>query len=460
MATDVIMPQMGESIAEGTITKWMKKVGDTVKRDEPIFEISTDKVDAEIPSPVAGTLLEIKVQEGQTVAINTIVGRIGEASEAGLSPAPAAPAPAKPAAPAPAAPPSVRPVPAPATPPPAFAEATAGRVAAVAKTGAVESLEERIRTRSSPLVRKIAAEHALDIREIDGTGIHNRVTKNDILSFIENRKAAVPASAKAGLPSEASAKAGPFAAPALEPHRPALSITGRDEVVPMTRIRKITAENMTLSKRTSAHVTTVFQVDYSNIARLREQHKDAFLAANGVKLTYLPFIFRACVQALKEHRRVNASIDGDNIVYHKDVHLGMAVALDWGLIVPVIKNADEKSIVGLARAAQDLAERARAKRLKPEEIQGGTFTVTNPGVFGSLFGTPIIPQPQVAVLGVGMIEKRPVVVVDEHGNDALGIRTCGYLALSFDHRLIDGADADKFMASVKTTLEKGEFDLG
>jgi pyruvate dehydrogenase E2 component (dihydrolipoamide acetyltransferase) len=446
MATDVIMPQMGESIAEGTITKWMKKVGDTVKRDEPIFEISTDKVDAEIPSPVAGTLLEIKVQEGQTVAINTIVGRIGEASEAALpaedtaKAGPAAPAPAKPTAPAPAAPPSVRPALAPSTP----------LLAAVAKTGAVESLEERIRTRSSPLVRKIAAEHALDIREIDGTGIHNRVTKNDILSFIENRKAAVPASAKAG----------PFAAPALEPRRPALSITGRDEVVPMTRIRKITAENMTLSKRTSAHVTTVFQVDYSNIARLRERHKDAFLAANGVKLTYLPFIFRACVQALKEHRQVNASIDGDNIVYHKDVHLGLAVALDWGLIVPVIKNADEKSIVGLARAAQDLAERARAKRLKPEEIQGGTFTVTNPGVFGSLFGTPIIPQPQVAILGVGMIEKRPVVVVDEHGNDALGIRTCGYLALSFDHRLIDGADADKFMASMKTTLEKGEFDLG
>jgi 2-oxoglutarate dehydrogenase E2 component (dihydrolipoamide succinyltransferase) len=228
----------------------------------------------------------------------------------------------------------------------------------------------------------------------------------------------------------------------------------------MTRIRRITAENMTLSKRTSAHVATVFQVDYSALTRLRAEHKDAFLQKNGVKLTYLPFIFRACVQALKEFPQVNASIDGENIVYHKDVHLGMAVALDWGLIVPVIKNADEKSILGLARAAQDLAERARAKKLKPEEIHGGTFTITNPGVFGSLFGTPIIPQPQVAILGVGAIEKRPVVVTDEGGNDALGIRTVGYLALSFDHRLIDGADADKFMAKVKGTLEKGEFDLG
>jgi 2-oxoglutarate dehydrogenase E2 component (dihydrolipoamide succinyltransferase) len=228
----------------------------------------------------------------------------------------------------------------------------------------------------------------------------------------------------------------------------------------MTKIRRITAENMTLSKRTSAHVTTVFQVDYTVIARVREQHKDAFLQKNGVKLTYLPFILRSCVQALKEFPQVNASIDGDNIVYHKDVHLGLAVALDWGLIVPVVRNADEKSILGLARAAQDLAERARTKRLKPEEIQGGTFTVTNPGVFGSLFGTPIIPQPQVAILGVGAIEKRPVVVADERGNDALGIHTVGYLALSFDHRLIDGADADRFLSQVKKTLEKGEFDLG
>jgi 2-oxoglutarate dehydrogenase E2 component (dihydrolipoamide succinyltransferase) len=255
------------------------------------------------------------------------------------------------------------------------------------------------------------------------------------------------------------AEPAPVMAPAPAP-RPAISVTDRDEVVAMTKIRRITAENMILSKRTSAHVATVFQVDYTNIAKIRAKHKDAFLQKNGVKLTYLPFIFRATIQSLRRFPQLNASIDGENIVYHKDVHLGMAVALDWGLIVPVIRNADEKSILGLARASQDLAERARTKRLKPEEIQGGTFTVTNPGVYGSLFGTPIIPQPQVAILGVGTIEKRPVVVTDEQGQDALGIRTVGYLALSFDHRLIDGADADKFMASLKTTLESGEFDLG
>jgi 2-oxoglutarate dehydrogenase E2 component (dihydrolipoamide succinyltransferase) len=303
------------------------------------------------------------------------------------------------------------------------------------------------------------------------------VTKNDILSYIENRPAAAtgaPAAASAAAapaatparsaasPAAASAPASPGRAePAAGGPRPApISVSDRDEVVAMTKIRRITAENMILSKRTSAHVTTVFQIDYSAIARLREKNKDAFFEKNGVKLTFLPFIFRACVQALKEFPQVNASIDGENIVYHKDIHLGMAVALDWGLIVPVIRNADEKSILGLARATQDLAERARGKKLKPEEIQGGTFTVTNPGVFGSLFGTPIIPQPQVAILGVGTIEKRPVVIHDENGNDALGIRTMGYLALSFDHRLIDGSDADRFMATVKKNLEKGEFDLG
>ena len=485
MATDVIMPQMGESIAEGTITKWLKKVGESVKRDEPIFEISTDKVDAEIPSPVAGTLLEIKVPEGQTVAINTVVARIGETGEQpAAAPAEMAPPPPKPAAPAPPPPPQPPPAekpaearppepkPAPAPPPTAAAPAPTPAPAAPAPAPAregggarIESIEERIRRRSSPLVRKIASEHSVDITELEGTGIHNRVTKNDILSYIENRKvAAAPsrggAAAAESLEAGRAEAAAPLAAPTPAPPRPAIPITDRDEVVPMTRIRRITAENMTLSKRTSAHVATVFQVDYTAIARLRERNKEAFLQKNGVKLTYLPFIFRACVQALKEFPQVNASIDGENIVYHKDVHLGMAVALDWGLIVPVIKNADEKSILGLARAAQDLAERARTKRLKPEEIQGGTFSVTNPGVFGSLFGTPIIPQPQVAILGVGAIEKRPVVVTDEKGSDALGIRTVGYLALSFDHRLIDGADADRFMASVKTTLEKGEFDLG
>jgi len=497
MATEVIMPQMGESIAEGTITKWLKKPGDAVKRDEPIFEISTDKVDAEIPSPVAGTLLEIKVPEGQTVAINTVVATIGEAGEqpaaapAASAPPPAAPAAPKPAAPEPAsrpAPEAAKPAPAPPAPsapssasekPPAPAPSSAAPSAPRPPArsedggegtsgGSVESIEERIRQRSSPLVRKIAQEHGVDIGEIDGTGIHNRVTKNDILSYIENRPAAAASAARpAASAPAAAAAAAPAAAPVTGRAEPAaaprpvpISVTDRDEVVPMTKIRRITAENMILSKRTSAHVTTVFSIDYSAIARLREKNKDAFFEKNGVKLTYLPFIFRACVQSLKEFRQVNASIDGENVVYHKDIHLGMAVALDWGLIVPVIKNADEKSILGLARATQDLAERARSKRLKPEEVQGGTFTVTNPGVFGSLFGTPIIPQPQVAILGVGTIEKRPTVVTDENGNDALGIRTMGYLALSFDHRLIDGADADRFMAAVKKTLEKGEFDLG
>jgi pyruvate dehydrogenase E2 component (dihydrolipoamide acetyltransferase) len=474
MATEVIMPQMGESIAEGTITKWLKKVGDAIKRDEPIFEISTDKVDAEIPSPVAGTLLEIKVQEGATVAINTVVGVIGEAAEKGAAASAPAPAAAStPEAPRPAAAPPAAAAPSPVAPPPAPAPtpvrapepAPAARVAAppaaapASGGGQVESIEERIRQRSSPLVRKIAQEHTIEIGEVEGTGIHNRVTKNDILSYLENRKVAAAPSRAATAPAAAPqiGRAEPAEAPAP---RPAISVTDRDEVVAMTKIRKITAENMILSKRTSAHVTTVFQVDYTNISRIRQKHKDAFLQKNGVKLTYLPFIFRAAIQSLRQFPQVNASIDGENVVYHKDIHLGMAVALDWGLIVPVIKNADEKSILGLARATQDLAERARTKRLKPEEIQGGTFTVTNPGVFGSLFGTPIIPQPQVAILGVGTIEKRPVVVTDEEGQDALGIRTVGYLALSFDHRLIDGADADKFMASVKATLESGEFDLG
>ncbi|MET0619850.1 MAG: 2-oxoglutarate dehydrogenase, E2 component, dihydrolipoamide succinyltransferase [Thermoanaerobaculia bacterium] len=474
MSTPVIMPQMGESIAEGTITKWLKKVGDPVKRDEPIFEISTDKVDAEIPSPVAGTLLEIKVNEGQTVAINTVVGTIGEAGEQAAS-APAPAAKAEPAAPAPPAAakaaetapapklepkPAVQPAPAPAP-----AAAPAPRPSAPAPRaeppagGQVESIEERIRRKSSPLVRKIAQENQIDIQEIEGTGIHNRVTKNDVFSYLENRKVAQAPGRGSAAAAEAPmlGRAEPMEVPAP---RPAIPVTDRDEVVAMTKIRRITAENMILSKRTSAHVTTVFQVDYTNIARIRAKQKDEFLAKNGVKLTYLPFIFRAAIQALKQFPQVNASIDGENIVYHKDVHLGMAVALDWGLIVPVIKSADEKSILGLARASQDLAERARTKRLKPEEIQGGTFTVTNPGGFGSLFGTPIIPQPQVAILGVGAIEKRPVVVQDENGQDALGIRTTGYLALSFDHRLIDGADADKFMAAVKNTLETGEFDLG
>jgi len=457
MATDVIMPQMGESIAEGTITKWIKSVGESVSRDEPLFEISTDKVDAEIPSPAAGTLTEILVGPGQTVPVNTVVARIGAAGEKAAAPEPkAAPAPA-PEEPAPGPATQTRPSPA-AAPEPRSPEAPAARpprpVAAPEPEseragGAVASFEDRVRTRSSPLVRKIAAEHEVDISQVEGTGISGRVTKNDLLSFIDNRKTASrPAASPAPQPATAAS------APRAEVFR-----GDRDEVVPMTAMRRKIAERMSQSKHSAAHVATVFSIDFTAIARLRERHKKAFLDANGTKLSYMPFLFQAVTSALKEFPELNASIDGDDIVYHRDVNLGMAVALDWGLIVPVIKNADEKSIVGLAKAANDLAERARSKKLKPEEVAGGTFTVTNPGVYGSLFGTPIILQPQVAILGVGAIEKRPVVVSDQEGNDALAIRTMGYLALSFDHRLIDGAVADQFMAKIKGALEAAAFSL-
>jgi 2-oxoglutarate dehydrogenase E2 component (dihydrolipoamide succinyltransferase) len=304
-----------------------------------------------------------------------------------------------------------------------------------------------VRTRSSPLVRKIAQENAVSIAEVGGTGIAGRVTKNDILSFIDNRKTT---------PREGMSSSGQASSPAAATLLPR---SERDRIVSMSVMRRKIAERMVQSRRTSAHVATVFSTDYTAIERLRRENKAAFLEANGVKLTYMPFIFQAVTAALKKFPDLNASIDGEEIIHHRDIHLGMAVALDWGLIVPVIKNADEKSILGLARATNDLAERARSKKLKPDEVSGGTFTVTNPGVYGSLFGTPIIVQPQVAILGVGTIEKRPVVVEDEDGNDALGIRTMGYLALSFDHRLIDGAVADQFMAEIKKTLEAGSFSL-
>ncbi len=467
MSTDVIMPQMGESIAEGTITRWIKNVGDTVSRDEPLFEISTDKVDAEIPSPAAGTLAEILVQPGQTVAVNTVVARIGAAGEAtGEKPAPAAKevAPAAPPAPSPAAKPvepTTPPAPAPAaarseTPPEKERPATPVRPApapaaapAPSPSSAASTFEDRVRTRSSPLVRKIAQDNAVSIAEVDGTGIAGRVTKNDILSFIDNRKSEPKAEPAAARPAPVPASAGGAPAPRGE----------RDEIVPMSVMRRKIAERMVESKRTSAHVATVFSIDYTAIEKLRRENKTAFLEKNGVKLTYMPFIFQALTAALKKFPELNASVDGEEVIYHRDIHLGMAVALDWGLIVPVIKNADEKSILGLARAANDLADRARSKKLKPEEVSGGTFTVTNPGVYGSLFGTPIIVQPQVAILGVGTIEKRPVVVEDAAGNDALAVRTMGYLALSFDHRLIDGAVADQFMAEIKKTLEAGSFSL-
>jgi len=492
--TDVIMPQMGESIAEGTVTKWMKNVGDKVVRDEPLFEISTDKVDAEIPAPASGVLREIRVQPGQTVPINTVVGVIGAEGEAVVKPAAPTPAPAPPlastvepetvrmtapdfAAPKPTpAPAPAAPSPTPAPPAPSAAPAPPASLASSAppspppvaavvlpsapppdpeKPRAEMTIDDLRQTRSSPVVRKIASEHGVDIREIPGTGVSGRVTKQDILGHIEGRPAAEPApAAPAPAASTESAPAAPAAssegaAPAS--FVPAFRPGERVEIVPMSPIRKKTAEHMTLSKRISAHVSTVWEIDMTRIDQLRKKYKQSYQDRHAVKLTYLPFIMKATVDALKAFPVLNSSVDGESIVYKKDVNLGMAVALDWGLIVPVVKGADEKNVLGLARAVIDLAERARTKKLKVDEIQGGTFTITNPGVFGNLFGTPIINQPQVAILGIGTIEKRPVV-----RDDAIAIRTMSYFCLTFDHRVVDGADADKFMGQVKQTLQ--EFD--
>jgi len=406
MSTEVVMPQMGESIAEGTIVRWIKKVGDAVDRDEPLFEISTDKVDAEIPSPAAGVVSEIRVKEGETVPVNSIVALIGQAGEAVAAPAP------KPA-PAPAPPPAAAPPPRAAAPAPAPAPV------------APPVVESVIRQRSSPLVRKIAKEHDVDISHLQGTGLAGRVTKNDILKYIGG-----------GAPAPA--------APRVEPPKPAVMA---GQTVPMSVMRKKIAEHMVLSKRTSAHVHSVFEVNFGRIAQIREARKADYERA-GAKLTFLSFIIKAAVDALRAVPVINASINGDTVVYHKDVNVGIAVALDWGLIVPVVKNADERNLLGLSRAVADLANRARSKQLKPEEVSGGTFTITNPGVFGALFGTPIINQPQVAILGVGNVEKRPVVI-----DDAIAIRPMAYLTLGYDHRLVDGAVADQYMSHVKRALE-------
>ncbi len=472
---DVIMPQMGESIAEGTVTKWLKNVGDRVERDEPLFEISTDKVDAEIPSPAAGVLREIRIAPGTTVPINTVVAVIAEtATESvrptvrmpGIPPLPAsteAPALEPPQLPSARVPSNVSldalpGPPAPSAPPVVFqlegeAPAVAGPAEPEPGPPAETSAEDLRLTRSSPVVRRIAAEHHVDIREIPGTGIGGRVTKQDILGHIGGAlvpppEAPLPQTAPTPTPSAATGVA-PAEETAAPPARPSPA-GARVEVVPMSPIRKRTAEHMVLSKRTSAHVTTVFEIDMTRVAQLRDGHRASF-AARGVKLTWTPFILKAVVDALRAFPVLNASIEGDSIVYRKDINLGLAVALDWGLIVPVIQHAEEKSVLGLARAAADLAERARQKKLKVEEVQGGTFTITNPGPFGSLFGTPIINQPQVAILDVGTIEKRPVV-----RDDAIAIRTMAYFALTFDHRLVDGSDADRFMAQLKATLQ--EFD--
>ena len=471
--TDVIMPQMGESIAEGTITKWLKKQGDTVRRDEPLFEISTDKVDAEIPSPSAGVLAEIKVGEGQTVEVNTVVGVIADSAEAAAAaPAPtkpaaaSAPAAAKPAAPpapaaaakpaalAPAAPPRAPVAPVAAPPAPSRPAAPAMATAAASATTA-ESVEELRRLRSTPLVRRMARDQGVDISQIQGTGISGRVTKKDLQAYVEAGGPAVaPHEPAAGVvPLQAPS---PAAAPVSAPSMPAIpAFRPGDNVVvePMSLMRRKIAEHMVMSKRTSAHVHTIYEIDCSNIMKTRKQVQDDFVRRHGQKLTVTPFVVKACIEALRTVPIVNASVDGDNIVYKKDINVGVAVALDWGLIVPVIHRADELSLVGINNRVADLAGRARSKQLKPEEVQGGTFTVTNPGVFGSLFGTPIINQPQVAILGMGMIEKRVRVVE----NDAIVIKPMMYTCLSYDHRIIDGAVADQFMGAFKETMETADF---
>jgi len=426
MATNVVMPQMGESIAEGTIVRWIKKIGEAVDRDEPLFEISTDKVDAEIPSPGAGVLTEIKVKEGETVPVNSVVAVIGEpgAKAASAEDAEATEDVPEAAVGQPEAPSSAE----------APAESAREAVSAAAPSGPA-SKEDLRRQKSSPLVRKIAREHNVDIHQINGTGISGRVTKSDILGFIESGKAATGAAARS--------RAVPQPGPAFRPGE-------RVEIVPMTIMRRKIAEHMVLSAHTSPHVYSVYEVNFGRLAQLREKKKAEYERAGG-KLTYTALIARVVVDALRAFPIVNASIDGDNIVYKKDINLGIAVALDQGLIVPVIKQADEKNLLGLSRAIEDLAARARSKKLNPDEVQGGTFTITNPGVFGAVYGLPLINQPQAAILGVGGIEKRPVVI-----DDAIAIRPTCHLSLGYDHRLIDGADAGRFLSFIKERLEKFE----
>ena len=451
MAVDVIMPQMGESIFEGTITKWLKKPGDKIERDEPLFEISTDKVDAEIPSPAAGVLREIKVKEGQTVPIQTVVASIdatGGAAAVAPAPAPAkAEAPKAAPAPAPKAE-APRPAAAPATPPPA--PATAPVAAEPAQRPAAGNGDK---IRSSPLVRRMAREQNIDLSQMQGTGAGGRISKQDILAATEGgARAAAPAAAPAApaaRPSMPPPSGGAAASAALEIGVPREKMYfGSYTVQAMSNMRQKIAEHMVMSKRVSPHVYSIEEVNVSAIAALRAKEKAKFEQESGTKLTFMPFFIRAAVEGLRAYPTVNASVDGTNIVLHKECNIGIAVALDWGLIVPVIKNAEEKNFFGLARAVTDLAERARAKKLKPEEVMESTFSITNPGVFGGLFGLPVINQPNVAILGLGTIEKRPVVV-----DDAIAIRSMVYLTLSYDHRCVDGAVAHQFMGHIKHTLE-------
>ena len=446
-AAEVVMPQMGESITEGTVSKWLKSVGDTIEKDEALLEISTDKVDAEVPSPAAGKVLAINVQEGETVEVGAVLALVGADGSA-------APEPKTEAAP--------KPIATVAAPPPApAATAPLARAASAANGGSNGSstVDELRRTKSSPLVRKIAAEHGVDITRIPGSGISGRVTKSDILSFIETGAALRPQDLLVkGAPAMPSVAA-PAPKPAVTFTPPQAAVHMEDRVEKMSVMRKKIADHMTFSKQTSAHVTSVYEIDMTNVAKFRAAHQAEFQAKYGTKLTFMPFIFQAVTAAIREHRIVNSQVDGDSIIYKGDINLGMAVALDWGLIVPVIRNAETMSLAELAVKANDLADRARGKKLSPDEVQGGTFTITNPGVFGGLFGTPIINQPQVAILCVGTIEKRAKVMTSPDGDDYIAIRQMAYFALTYDHRIVDGADAEKFLAYLKRYLESAPFDV-
>jgi pyruvate dehydrogenase E2 component (dihydrolipoamide acetyltransferase) len=425
MPTDIVMPQMGESIVEGTITKWLKKPGDKIQRDEPLFEISTDKVDAEIPAPASGVLQDIRVSEGATVQVNTVVGTIASDGEAEASKSNSQPA---------------------AAPEKSKEEPAAKDEASAPSQKAAPDERDDDQTRSSPLVRKMAREHNIDLGQISGSGLGGRITKQDVLAFIEGHGAA---------PSPATTASASSPAPA--PQRVA-SVPG--DLVPLTQMRKIIAQRMIESRRTSAHVHCMFEVDITSIVHLRNKTKSAFEQRNGVRLTFMPFFVRAAIIALQQFPIANASMEGDGIRYHRNVNVGIAVALDWGLIVPVLKNAGDLNFLGLQRGISDLGERARTKKLRPEDVEGSTFTVTNPGQFGAVFGLPIINQPNSAIMGVGGIAKAPVVVTDKEGNDSIAIRSLVHLTLGYDHRIIDGAVADQFMALVKKTLENWSEEVG
>jgi pyruvate dehydrogenase E2 component (dihydrolipoamide acetyltransferase) len=421
MPTNIIMPQMGESVAEGTITRWMKKEGERVERDEPLFEISTDKVDAEIPSPAAGVLTKILVHESQTVEINTVVAEIeGETAAAEVQEQTST-----------------------ATEP----ETIEAGVPSSGPESQPEAAQERAgEVRSSPLVRKIAKEHKVDLNQVQGTGLGGRISKKDITAYLASRETSPQPPSAVSPPKAQGLPVEPAPAPGVS-----FASTQASHKVPMTAMRRQIAEHMVASKRTSAHVHTFFEVEMTKVAETLMRFGSEFELRNGIKLTYTPFFVRAAIETIKQFPIVNSSLEGDSIVYKRDVNIGIAVALETGLIVPVIKRADEKSFLGIVRSLRDLAERARTKRLSVDDVQEGTFTITNPGIFGSLMGTPIINQPQVAIMGVGAIEKRPVV-----RNEAIAIRTMVYLSLSFDHRVLDGAIADQFMGKIKSVLENWE----